>query len=204
MAQELEEGQRCVVILADSVRNYMSKFLSDQWMFEKGFFSPEPLMDFKPWWCNLTVQCLHLSAPVTVLPSVSCQETTKILKEKAFDQAPVVDESGGIQGIVTLGTIMSSMLSGKVKPTDAVSKVLCKNFKQVHLTDHLGKLSRIFETNHFALVVYDHTQYKADGSACRRQMMFAVVTAIDLLNYIATHEMEDCSSSECLLSDSNP
>eukprot|EP00064_Thunnus_orientalis_P001639 superscaffoldBa00000112_g1642 len=201
MAQQLEEGQRCVVILADSVRNYMSKFLSDQWMYEKGFLSPEPPMDFKPWWYNLTVQCLHLSAPLTILPSVSCQKTIEILKEKAVDQAPVVDESGGIQGMVTLGNILSSVLSGKVKPSDAVSKVLCKHFKQVLLTDHLGKLSHILETDHFALVVYDHTWYKADGSACQRQMVFAVVTAIDLLNYITTHEREDHSSSECSLSD---
>lgn len=193
MAEQLEEGQRCVVILADSVRNYMSKFLSDQWMCEKGF-SPERPMDFTPWWCNLTVQCLHLSAPITVLPSVSCQKTIKILKEKAFDQAPVVDESGGIRGVVTLGTLLSSVLSGKVKPSDVVNKVLCKHFKQVHLTDHLGKLCRILETDHFALVVYDHTQFKADGSACQRQMVFAVVTAIDLLNYITTHEREDHSS----------
>ncbi|XP_042283280.1 cystathionine beta-synthase b isoform X1 [Thunnus maccoyii] len=201
MAQQLEEGQRCVVILADSVRNYMSKFLSDQWMYEKGFLSPEPPMDFKPWWYNLTVQCLHLSAPLTILPSVSCQKTIEILKEKAVDQAPVVDESGGIQGMVTLGNILSSVLSGKVKPSDAVSKVLCKHFKQVLLTDHLGKLSHILEMDHFALVVYDHTWYKADGSACQRQMVFAVVTAIDLLNYITTHEREDHSSSECSLSD---
>jgi hypothetical protein len=30
-------GQRCVVILADSVRNYMSKFLNDTWMYENEF-----------------------------------------------------------------------------------------------------------------------------------------------------------------------
>ena len=31
-AKELKEGQRCVVVLADGVRNYMTKFLSDDWM----------------------------------------------------------------------------------------------------------------------------------------------------------------------------
>ncbi|CAK6959283.1 cystathionine beta-synthase b [Scomber scombrus] len=201
MAQQLEEVQRCVVILADSVRNYMSKFLSDQWMCEKGFLSPEPPVGFKPWWWNLTVRCLHLSVPLTVLPSVSCQKTIKILKEKAFDQAPVVDESGGIQGVVTLGSILTSVLSGKVKPSDAVSKVLCKHFKQVHLTDNLEELSHILKTDDFALVVYDHTQYKADGPAYQRQMLFAVVTAIDLLNFITVRDREDQSSSECSLMD---
>lgn len=35
--KDLPEGARCVVVLADGVRNYMSKFLSDEWMTEHGF-----------------------------------------------------------------------------------------------------------------------------------------------------------------------
>ncbi|XP_034088299.1 cystathionine beta-synthase b isoform X3 [Gymnodraco acuticeps] len=205
MAQQLEEGQRCVVILADSVRNYMSKFLNDNWMCEKGFLSPKEPMDLKPWWWNMTVQCLKLSATFTVLPSVSCQKTIEILKEKAFDQAPVVDKSGVIQGMVTLGTILSSVTAGEVKLSDAVSKVLCKHYKQLHLTDNLGKLSHILKTNPFALVVNDAAQSKilfcldvADGSTCQRQMVVSVVTPIDLLNHITTHKMLDLSSTPSL------
>jgi len=36
-AKELKEGQRCVVVLPDSVRNYMTKFLSNDWLIENGF-----------------------------------------------------------------------------------------------------------------------------------------------------------------------
>ncbi|KAI3355824.1 hypothetical protein L3Q82_004385 [Scortum barcoo] len=200
VAQQLKEGQRCVVILADSVQNYMSKFLSDKWMCEKGFLSPQAPMDLRPWWWNMTVRCLNLCALVTVLPSVSCQKTLEILKDNSFDQAPVINESGVILGTVTLGTMLSALLSEKVDPSDAVIQVLCRDFKQVYLTDNLGKLSRILETDHFALVMHDHTQYEADGSACQKQMVFGVVTAIDLLNYI-TRDDGQRDSSECLLSD---
>ncbi|XP_077851683.1 cystathionine beta-synthase isoform X4 [Macaca mulatta] len=95
-AQELQEGQRCVVILPDSVRNYMTKFLSDRWMLQKGFLKEEDLMEKKPWWWHLRVQELSLSAPLTVLPTVSCEHTIEILREKGFDQAPVVDEAGSV------------------------------------------------------------------------------------------------------------
>jgi len=37
VARSLPAGKRVVVILADSVRNYMSKFLNDDWMIERGF-----------------------------------------------------------------------------------------------------------------------------------------------------------------------
>lgn len=92
-------------------------------MVQKGFLREEDIMVNKPWcvhcqitfviveiscfwmfceicssaslrWWNLKVQGLNLSAPLTVLPTVTCQKTIKILKEKGFDQAPVVDESG--------------------------------------------------------------------------------------------------------------
>jgi cystathionine beta-synthase len=37
MAASLKEGQRCVVLLPDGLRNYMTKFLSDHWMIERDF-----------------------------------------------------------------------------------------------------------------------------------------------------------------------
>ena len=37
VAPRLKEGQRCVVILPDGVRNYMTKFLDDNWMRENNF-----------------------------------------------------------------------------------------------------------------------------------------------------------------------
>lgn len=40
VAERCRGGERMVLILADSVRNYMSKFLSDAWMAEHGFPAP--------------------------------------------------------------------------------------------------------------------------------------------------------------------
>ena len=36
-AKDLKKGQNCLIILPDSIRNYMRKFISDDWMKEKGF-----------------------------------------------------------------------------------------------------------------------------------------------------------------------
>ncbi|XP_059542543.1 cystathionine beta-synthase isoform X2 [Myotis daubentonii] len=194
-AQELREGQRCVVILPDSVRNYMSKFLSDRWMLQKGFLKEEDLSMKKPWWWHLKVQELSLSTPLTVLPTVTCKHTIEILREKGFDQVPVVDESGVILGMVTLGNMLSSLLAGKVQPSDQVHKVIYKQFKQIRLTDPLGMLSRILEMDHFALVVHEQIQYHSPGESSKRQMVFGVVTAIDLLNFVAARERDQKTKS---------
>ncbi|XP_078788993.1 cystathionine beta-synthase-like [Oryzias latipes] len=196
VTKELKEGQRCVVILPNSIRNYMSKFLNDKWMFEKGFLSEGVLMVKKPWWWNLKLQGLNMSAPLTVLPTVSCQNTIKILKEKGFDQAPVVDDAGFILGMVTLGNMLSSILAGKIRLSNPISKVYYKQFRQIRLTDNLGKLSRIPETDHFALVVHEQIQYLTDGSAVLKQMVFGMITAVDLLNFVTGRERRERSKSE--------
>lgn len=36
-AKHLSKGQKCLVILPDSIRNYMSKFANDEWMKQQGF-----------------------------------------------------------------------------------------------------------------------------------------------------------------------
>lgn len=42
-AKELKHGQNCVVLFPDSIRNYFSKFLNDEWMISNNFMKP-----FKP------------------------------------------------------------------------------------------------------------------------------------------------------------
>ena len=37
IAPRLNEGERCLVILPDSIRNYLTKFVDDDWMKEQGF-----------------------------------------------------------------------------------------------------------------------------------------------------------------------
>jgi cystathionine beta-synthase len=37
VAPKLKNGQKCLILLPDSIRNYLSKFVDDDWMKEKGF-----------------------------------------------------------------------------------------------------------------------------------------------------------------------
>merc|ERR1719331_1867214 len=71
----LKKGQRCVVLLADSVRNYMSKFLSDSWMVDNNFMESTSTHHMGQWWSERKVTQLNLQAPVTLKPDV----TTKLI-----------------------------------------------------------------------------------------------------------------------------
>ncbi len=54
----LQEGQNVVVILPDSIRNYMTKYLNDDWMIARGFLDIEKI-DSDPWWFHqpISVEC---------------------------------------------------------------------------------------------------------------------------------------------------
>ncbi|XP_070202618.1 cystathionine beta-synthase-like isoform X2 [Littorina saxatilis] len=190
----LKSGQRCVVIMPDSVRNYMTKYLSDDWMSQRDFLEVEKTAEKQEWggskwWWNLCVSALELQAPLTVTPTVTLQDTLDLLNKEGFDQVPVVNEAGAIQGMVTVGNILAQMVKNKVKPSDPVSKIMYKQFKMIKMDTRLGQLSRMLDTDHFVLVVHNQRQYcGARGSMEKKQMIFGIATRIDLLNFIASHE----------------
>ncbi|CAH1796443.1 unnamed protein product [Owenia fusiformis] len=182
----LKEGQRCVVIMPDSVRNYMTKFLSEDWMRERGFIETDAdLNTAQTWWWNLKVSALNLNAPLTVFPHISIQEVQHLLHTEGFDQVPVVDETGKVLGMATVGHMMSQLTKGKAKATDPVLKIIYKQFKQVHLNCTLGNLSRMLDTDHYVLVVHDQRQYTGAGETKMNTMIYGMCTRIDLLNFIS-------------------
>lgn len=184
----MKKGDKVVVICADSVRNYMTKFLSDDWMMSRNFMDV-PGEEQSAWWHNLRVSALDLRAPLTVSPKVNIQETLSLLNREGFDQVPVVDEHGIVQGMVTVGHMMSQVTKGKVKVSDPVSTALYKQFKTVTIETTLGRLSRMLDTDHYVLVVHDQRQYSEGGKETRKQMIFGIATRIDLLNFITQKEL---------------
>ncbi|XP_002163391.2 cystathionine beta-synthase-like protein isoform X1 [Hydra vulgaris] len=183
-AINLGENQRCVVILPDSVRNYMTKFLEDSWMIERDFIESDSGENEKVWWWNEKVNRLSLKTPFTIMPTMTCQAAIEIMNTETYDQLPVVDEAGSIQGMVTLGNIMGKMVSGKITPKSPVTHAIYDKFKKVSLHTSLGELSRILDHEYFALVVHSQYQYSDTNKSTKKEIIFGIVTRLDLLNFI--------------------
>lgn len=188
-AKELGPGQRCLCVLSDSVRNYMTKFLNDDWMQEHGFLEAPALEKSHPsmaseWWAKLPISSLPQKSPLTILPSVSCGDCVDILHREGFDQMPVVNENGEILGMVTEGNLMSQLIRKRVTKTDPVSRVLYKRFKQVTTGASLGEVSRLLDREHFVLVVSAQRCFADKDKASTKTTIFSIITRIDLLNFI--------------------
>ncbi|CAL4064108.1 unnamed protein product, partial [Meganyctiphanes norvegica] len=193
-AKDLDEGQRCVVILCDTVRNYMTKFLSDQWMMDREFISETDDESKSQWWSNQKLASMPLAAPLTVLPTITSQDAIAIMQREGYDQLPVVDQEGLIQGVVTLDTIMAKMVSSKIEGSSAVQQALYSDFKKITLDTPLSRVARILDRESFALVVHiSHLcQHGPDtaGGRIEREVCIGIITQVDFLNYI-TKPRED-------------
>lgn len=185
-ARKLGPGKRVVVILPDSVRNYMSKFLNDSWMYERGFLDEYSVLEKakSTWWANNCVANLTLSTPITITPDLSCKEAIDVLRANSFDMVPVQSDHGKIEGVVTEGNLTSYITQGRVSPDDACTKAMFKQFKKVSMQTNLAELSVIFDRAPFAVVVSEQQVFQKDAASVTRSVVSAVVTRIDLLNFI--------------------
>merc|ERR1719433_2118024 len=151
-AKELLPGQKCVVLLPDGVRNYMTKFLDDQWCADRDIIQ---MKEETTWWADQKVSSLDLSAPLSILPSVTVGQAVDIMVKEGFDQLPVITGSGKIVGVATMGSLKAKLVKGKVNGTDPVEAATYNTFKKLNLDTTLSRLSRVLDTEYFALIVHN-------------------------------------------------
>jgi len=113
----LGPDQRCVVLLPDSVRNYMSKFLNDDWMVKFGFTDKASEAKQKKeveQWSGACIKDLDLPDAICVDGKTTCEECIAIINKRGFDQIPVVDEKKKMVGLVTTGNLLSRIAKKRV------------------------------------------------------------------------------------------
>lgn len=135
----LGKGDVVVVILPDSIRSYLSKFADDDWLAANDLLpdtpptstpsSPSPTFvgkNSKPDpYGGATINSLRLKPVTSVLANSPCAEAAETMREKGFDQLPVLAPKGGkLVGLVTLGNLLSYISRGRVSGKSPVSDVM--------------------------------------------------------------------------------
>jgi len=176
-------GKRVVVILPDSVRNYMTKFLNDDWMKNNGFTDAAVDNQEAEQFKGATVKDLHLPDAVSVVDTTTCESALETMSKGGFDQIPVVNGSGNLVGLVTVGALLSKTSKGKIKGSDHVSVAMYvfnkkRAFVEFTLETKLADLKKFFEKNHSALIT---------GHDNGKHVVKKVVTKVDLLRFLMKH-----------------
>lgn len=127
IAKDLPEDAVMVVIMPDSLRSYLTKFVDDDWMNYNGFVDDETLAaqkQRKEQYQGAIIADLQLKPVVTVRDSTKVGAAIELLRDKAFDQLPVANASGKLVGMVTLGNILSAMSKGTTSSDDSVRNLM--------------------------------------------------------------------------------
>ncbi|XP_075982603.1 cystathionine beta-synthase-like [Anticarsia gemmatalis] len=182
-ARSLKEGQKCVVLLPDNIRNYMTKFISDQWM-EARHFKPLVKKDNLSWWEKPVSE--DIVQPVKSIPhDTSLSDALATLKETRAPVLTVVNDKGSAVGLLTADNVRKRVvnLSGCASASDGLDKYIIKKYYKVDLAHQptLGLVSRMLDVAPYVIVV------KTDAST-NNQRPIGLLTSEDLLVYVSTEK----------------
>ncbi|CRG90435.1 cystathionine beta-synthase [Talaromyces islandicus] len=204
-----------VVVLPDSIRSYLTKFADDDWLAANDLLTsttPElkttpsepPAPDSRNLFSTGKVGSLRLKPVTTVRANEPCQAAIELMREKGFDQLPVLSTDGKkLAGLITLGNVLSWISRGRAAGKSPVSDVMFdfaklpevvtdprdvvpdaagqsnikrRRFFEITLDTPLSVLNRFFEWNSAAIV----TERDDQGTI----KPVAVATKVDLLTWL--------------------
>ncbi|KAH7023928.1 tryptophan synthase beta subunit-like PLP-dependent enzyme [Ilyonectria destructans] len=209
-----KKGDVVVVVLPDSIRSYLSKFADDDWLAANnllpvnGLESTVQQSKSADPYEGATIAALRLKPVTSVGASASCSEAIETMRDKGFDQLPVLSDSGNkLVGLVTLGNLLSYISRGRATAQSPVKDVMFdfahfdeivtdpreisapskagkrKNFVEITIDTPLTTLSKFFEWNSAAVV----TERTGDSNSLSKPI--AVVTKVDLLSWMVNKKL---------------
>lgn len=168
VAREMKPGQRLVVILPDSVRNYMTKFVDDAWMRQHGFLQAD-------WEVGTIADLVRALPPREVITADVAAHLGDVLdtfKEHGISQMPVIDQ-GALAGILTESDVLHHLVSGHADRSTSVAEVMERRVSTVAMHASSSRLPAIFERGEVAIVVDKDRKVQA------------ILTKLDLIEILA-------------------
>jgi cystathionine beta-synthase len=169
----LPKGGRCVIILADGVRNYMSKFVDDKWMGDNRFTTTHPLQGTVGSYLDVNKK----TSLVTLDEKESCHSAISLMKHHGFSQIPVT-QKGHLVGMLEEKDLLEHLLSQSVtQTTEIVSQVMNRNTPTVGHDTPLASLQELLLSSG-SVVCVDRNRHPE-----------SIITKIDLVEWMVNHSL---------------
>jgi len=163
--KRLKKGQNCVVLLADGVRNYMTKFVDDKWMQVNRFTGVQTISGNVGLLVKAKPQLFTLEHDDTVTKAIQA------MTERGISQIPITHR-GGLIGIVREDDLLQYLASGEIGKDSIIADVMDRSVPTVEDQTPISVLQEMLIHAHCAIVIDEH---KAP-----RQ----IITKIDLVDWL--------------------
>ena len=168
VAKDLPAGARVVVILPDSIRNYLTKFVDDAWMRQHGFLD----IDWEMGSIGDLVRALPPKKVICIEDDKTLGQAVETFKQHGISQLPCTSE-GRLSGIITETDVLGLLVHGRDRATP-LAEVMVRKVATVAPHESAGALPQIFERGEVALVVDDERRVQA------------LLTKMDLIEYLSS------------------
>src|SRR5262245_36671780 len=171
VCRAMKPGQRVVVLLPDSIRNYLTKFVDDRWMRQQGYLRA----DWELGTIGDLVRALGRRPVISVDVDDKVARATELFKQHGISQMPVVDK-GRLAGILTESDLLHHLIEGHVDNSTILAEVMERKVSTVYMHASSSELPRIFERGEVALVIDDDNQ------------VLSLITKMDLIELLAARK----------------
>ena len=167
----VSEDKVAVVVFVDGIRNYITKFLNDDWMIEGGFYDQDVIdKDLNAYGDNEKIENqVNLFKDV---PSVRDSDLVKdvllVFDQQNMKALPVLNGKDELIGIIMKKTITAHLLSFSLSLETPIRKAVQKDFKLLRSDQPLKYLSK-------AITRYEYVVIETSGK-------FKIATADDMLS----------------------
>ena len=173
IGKELGAGKRVVVLLPDSIRNYLSKFVDDKWMRQQGFVKG----DWEVGTVSDVMRALGRREVIGLDLNDQLGRATELYKQHGISQMPVLDQ-GKLAGILTESDLLHHLVSGRVNKDTIVAEVMERKVSTVAMSASSAELPRIFERGEVAIVTDD------------QRTVLGILTKMDLIEMISARKSQ--------------
>ena len=154
------EGKRFVIVCPDNIRNYITKHINNDWMYEKGLMTEKECMEanipklipHNVWGKEFTVADLDLKEAIFIDEDMTCKQAIQLMQQHNCDQFPVRAKDGKILGMVKASELTTKLGNLKLGINDCITGVMNKEFRHMSSSIPIPELTRIFEKAQFVLV----------------------------------------------------
>jgi cystathionine beta-synthase len=164
-ARRLKKGQNCVVLLADGVRNYLTKFVDDKWMRDNRFAGVATIEG------SVGLLTKGKGKVVTIDHGATVDKVIALMTERGISQIPVT-HNGTLIGMVRESDIFQYLASGEIDGSSKVIDVMDRFVPTVEEQTGIGALQEILMYEPCAVVID------------QRRVPQHIVTKIDLVDWL--------------------
>lgn len=147
---KVDKDHRIVVVLPDAVRNYITKYASDDWMVDFGFYPLEHYEKGDHKLHGKTVKDLKLDQVKTYnKEQLTVQEALKLLEG---GQEIIIEDKGKVTGVIVERNLLETFNLRGLNGSDNLTQVNVKPLPTVELTTDLSIVSKLLERHKVVLV----------------------------------------------------